>query len=590
MLDPIEVAKQGQGRDRAERTGIWISGLAHTGLVLWAIVGGALFAARETPRPQTTEVTTISAQEFEEMAARSRGAGPVGQADGNAPEQPQTPGDTTAPEGPDLALDAPDPDSNVATLPTPDAQSEDTPDLSDVENRTPPVDVATIAPEAANPPGAEVTPDTPAREDAPQTETPNRPDAPADPVPPRSALALDASRPPPDRPEGLREAVLAARRAEEAETAAAAERAEEQRLAALARENEQNQIEAEAAAAEERDRIAREAAATAEAERTEQERQDRERAEAERQREEQERLAEALRREEEERAEAERAEAVRQEQERLERERQEQERLAQERLEQERLEQERLAEEARRLETERLAEEARRAEEQRRVEQQRLQREAELREEQDRQAAAEAELARENALAEQLAEEERLQREAALAQEATPSPVDGNAPEGTGEGGGSDVLTDALNEAGASAIDPDQLDDALADAMGTTRPSEIVRDTTVEIASVPMTEAEKDGFRNAVQSCWNQSTLSIEAAETLVVVGFTMSRSGVPDPDSFHIVGDVDAEPARLQAFEAARRAVMRCANGGYTLPAEKYNEWDDVEMTFTPEGVGRIE
>ena len=80
MLDPIEVAKQGQGRDRAERTGIWISGLAHTGLVLWAIVGGALFAARETPRPQTTEVTTISAQEFEEMAARSRGAGPVGQA------------------------------------------------------------------------------------------------------------------------------------------------------------------------------------------------------------------------------------------------------------------------------------------------------------------------------------------------------------------------------------------------------------------------------------------------------------------------------------------------------------------------------
>lgn len=586
MLDPIEVANQGQGRDRAERVGVWISGLAHTGLVLWAIVGGALFAARETPPPQMTDVTTISTQEFEELAARSRGAGPVGQADGNAPEQPQAPGDTTAPEGPDLALDAPDPDSNVATLPTPDAQSEDTPDLSDVENRTPPVDVATIAPESANPPSAEAAPDTPSREDAPQTETPDRPDTPADPVPPRSALALDASRPPPDRPEGLREAVLAARRAEEAEAAAAAERAEEQRLAALARENEQAQIEAEAAAAQERDRIAREAAAEAEAERAEQERREREQAEAERQQQEQERLAEALRREEEERrAEAERAEAARQEQERLDREQQEQERLAQERIEQERL-----AEEARRLETERLAEEARRAEEQRRVEQQRLQREAELREERDRQAAADAELARENALAEQLAEEERLQREAAMAEEATPSPFDGNAPEGTGEGGGSDVLTDALNEAGAAAIDPDQLDDALAHAMGTTRPSEIVRDSTVEIASLPMTEAEKDGFRNAVQSCWNQSTLSIEAAETRVVVGFTMNRSGLPDPDSFHIVGEPDAEPARLQAFEAARRAVMRCANGGYTLPAEKYNEWDDVEMTFTPEGVGRIE
>lgn len=579
MLDPLEA--EPKGRDRAERAGFWISGLAHTGLVLWAIVGGALFAARETPRPQMTDVTTISAQEFEEMAARSRGAGPVGQADGNAPVQPQAPGDTSAPEGPDLALDAPDPDSNVATLPTPDAQSEETPDLSDVENRTPPVDVATIAPEAANPPGAEAVPDTPARENTPQTETPGRPDAPADPVPPRSALALDASRPPPDRPEGLREAVLAARRAEEAATAAAAEQAEEQRLAALARENEESRIEAEAAAAEERDRIAREAAAAAEAERAEQQA-EAQRAEEERQ--ERERLAEALRREEE-RAEAERAE----EQRRAEAERQEQERL-----DRERREQERLAEEARRLETERLAEEARRVEEQRRVEQQRLQREAELREEQQRQAAADAELARENALAEQLAEEERLQREAALAQEATPSPVDGNAPEGEGEGGGSDVLTDALNEAGAAAIDPDQLDDALADAMGTTRPSEIVRDTSVQIASVPMTEAEKDGFRNAVQSCWSQASLSLDARETRVVVGFSMDRNGIPDANSFHIVGEPDADPARQQLFETARRHILRCAiektPPGYTLPAEKYNEWDDVEMTFTPEGVGRIE
>ncbi|TKW66389.1 MAG: hypothetical protein DI616_10540 [Paracoccus denitrificans] len=589
MLDPVEVAHQGQGRDRAERVGIWISGLAHTGLVLWAIVGGALFAARENPRPQMTDVTTISTQEFDEMAARSRGAGPVGQADGNAPVQPQAPGDTTAPEGPDLALDAPDPDSQVATLPTPDAQSEDTPDLSDIESRTPPVDVATIAPDAARAPTAEATPSAPAADDAPVTDTPSRPDQPAQPEPPRSALALDRSRPPPDRPDGLRDAVLAARRAEEAEAAAAAERAEEQRLAALAREAEEAEQQAEAAAAQERDRIAREAAAEEEAERAEQERVAREQAEAERaeqERAEQERLAEELRRQEEERAEAERLE-----QERLaEAERQEQERLEQESIAQERLEQERLAEEARQQEAARLAEEARRAEEERRAEQQRLQREAELRDEEQRLADAEAEIARENALAEQLAEEERLQREAAMAEEATPSPVDGNAPEGEGEGGGSDVLTDALNEAGAAAIDPDQLDDALADAMGTTRPSEIVRDTSVEIASIPMTEVEKDSFRTAVQSCWSQSTLSLEALETSVVVGFTMDRSGVPDPDSFHIVGDVEAQPDRQQAFEAARRAVMRCTNGGYALPAEKYNEWDDVEMTFTPEGVGRIE
>ena len=568
MLDPLEVQHQGQGRDRAERIGIWISGMAHTGLVLWAIVGGALFAARENPPQQIADVTTISAQEFDELAARSRGAGPVGQADGQAPEQPQMPGDTTAPEGPDLALEAPQPDSNAVALSPPDPQSENRPDLSDVEAPNPPVDVATIAPDPTTPPRAEPVPDMPAADSTPLTETPSRPDAPLTPEPPRSALALDASPPPPDRPEGLREAVLAARREAEAQAAAAAAQAEEERLAALAREDAARQIEAEAAAAAERDRIAREAAAA------EQDRIAREQAEAERQ--EQERLAEAARRAEEERL----AEEARQEQERLERER----------LEQERLEQERLAEEARQREIERLADEARRAEEERRAEQQRLEREAAERAEQERQAAAEAELALRDALAEQLAEEARLQREAALADEATPSPVDGNAPEGTGEGGGSDILTDALNEAGASAIDPDQLDDALADAMGVTRPSEIVRDLSVEIASVPMTEAEKDGFRSAVQECWSASTLSLVAMDTRVVVGFAMDRAGLPDRDSFRIVGDPDADPARQQLYEVARRNVIRCAKGGYLLPPEKYNEWDDIEMTFSPSGVERIE
>lgn len=557
MLDPLEVQHEGQGRDRTERIGIWISGLAHTGLVLWAIVGGALFAARENPPQQIADVTTISAQEFEELAARSRGAGPVGQADGQAPEQPQMPGDTTAPEGPDLALEAPQPDSNAVALPLPDPQSENRPDLSDVEAPNPPVEVATIAPDPTTPPRAEPVPDMPAADSTPVTETPSRPDAPLTPVPPRSALALDRSPAPPDRPEGLREAALAARR--EAEAQAAAAQAEEERLAALAREEAARQIEAEAAAAE-RDRIAREAAAEAQAE---QERIAREQAEAERQ-------------EQERRAEEERlaAEARRLEEER----RAEEARLEQERLDRERLEQERLAEEARRAEEERLAE------------QQRLEREAAERAEQERQAAAEAELALRDALAEQLAEEARLQREAALAEEATPSPVDGNAPEGTGEGGGSDILTDALNDAGASAINPDQLDDALADAMGVTRPSEIVRDLSVEIASVPMTEAEKDGFRSAVQECWSASTLSQDAMDTRVVVGFTMDRGGLPDPDSFRIVGELDADPARQQLYEVARRNVIRCAKGGYLLPPEKYNEWDDIEMTFSPAGVERIE
>ena len=193
-------------------------------------------------------------------------------------------------------------------------------------------------------------------------------------------------------------------------------------------------------------------------------------------------------------------------------------------------------------------------------------------------------------MAEQLAEQQRLQDAAQNAQEATPSPVDGNAPEGEGEGGGSDVLTDALNEASTAEIEANDLDDALADAMGETRPSELPPREAVDIASVPMTQSEKDGFRDAVQSCWNLGAVSTEVLETRVVVGFAMGRDGRPDPDSFRIVGEPEADGPRQQAFEAARRAIMRCAGAGYKLPADKYNEWDDVEMTFTPNGVEGFE
>ena len=38
------------------------------------------------------------------------------------------------------------------------------------------------------------------------------------------------------------------------------------------------------------------------------------------------------------------------------------------------------------------------------------------------------------------------------------------------------------------------------------------------------------------------------------------------------------------QAFEAARRAIIRCGSNGYDLPREKYGQWQNIEMTFNPE------
>ena len=47
-------------------------------------------------------------------------------------------------------------------------------------------------------------------------------------------------------------------------------------------------------------------------------------------------------------------------------------------------------------------------------------------------------------------------------------------------------------------------------------------------------------------------------------------------------------QPERVTArqIEAARRAILRCQSGGYQLPADKYEQWKDVVITFDPSGM----
>ena len=36
-------------------------------------------------------------------------------------------------------------------------------------------------------------------------------------------------------------------------------------------------------------------------------------------------------------------------------------------------------------------------------------------------------------------------------------------------------------------------------------------------------------------------------------------------------------------AWQAARRAILRCEGAGYGLPAEKFAQWREIEMVFNP-------
>lgn len=101
----------------------------------------------------------------------------------------------------------------------------------------------------------------------------------------------------------------------------------------------------------------------------------------------------------------------------------------------------------------------------------------------------------------------------------------------------------------------------------------------------PLTGGEKDALRVAVSSCWNVGSLSSAALQTTVVVGVSMTPEGKPVTSSIRMLtssGGPDA--AANQAYEAARRAIIRCGSKGYDLPPEKYGQWQEIEMTFNPE------
>jgi len=100
-----------------------------------------------------------------------------------------------------------------------------------------------------------------------------------------------------------------------------------------------------------------------------------------------------------------------------------------------------------------------------------------------------------------------------------------------------------------------------------------------------LTAREKDAFRLAISRCWNVGSLSSEALRVTVTVAVTFTEDGRPVADSIRMISaDGGSGRAARRAFEAARRAVIRCGASGYDLPPEKYADWREVELVFNPE------
>lgn len=100
----------------------------------------------------------------------------------------------------------------------------------------------------------------------------------------------------------------------------------------------------------------------------------------------------------------------------------------------------------------------------------------------------------------------------------------------------------------------------------------------------PMTAGEKDGLRLAVQKCWNVPAGLANAEDLVVTVGVELAQDGTLAGDPYQVEPQGELGPGFRQAFEAARRALIRCAP--YDLPADKYEQWRNLEVVFNPKNM----
>ncbi|MBF9041284.1 MAG: hypothetical protein ACO2ZI_05985 [Paracoccaceae bacterium] len=128
--------------------------------------------------------------------------------------------------------------------------------------------------------------------------------------------------------------------------------------------------------------------------------------------------------------------------------------------------------------------------------------------------------------------------------------------------------------------------DPLADAIAAAVADAVSASATPSVPSgPPLSSGEVDGLIADVRACWNLGALSSEAQRTIVTISVTLGQDGRPNAGSIRMIDSSGGSDASVsQAFEAGRRAILRCGASGFNLPPEKYDQWQTIEMVFNPE------
>lgn len=99
------------------------------------------------------------------------------------------------------------------------------------------------------------------------------------------------------------------------------------------------------------------------------------------------------------------------------------------------------------------------------------------------------------------------------------------------------------------------------------------------------------GIPLSVAKCWNVGSLSVDALRVSVTISFTVDSDLKPNVATIRLEGSKNGDSVAVkQAFDAARRAIIRCGVRGYSdglvkkFGARNVLEPLQVTLTFNPE------
>jgi hypothetical protein len=141
----------------------------------------------------------------------------------------------------------------------------------------------------------------------------------------------------------------------------------------------------------------------------------------------------------------------------------------------------------------------------------------------------------------------------------------------------------ALETPTEDAVDPVAAALAAAGAVETSTPTPSPTPTP-GLSGGQLSEGDKTGFLRQIGNCWNVGATSTGALNTVVEMSFSMTLDAKPVQGSFQLISSSGGSANDADtAFEAARRAIIRCTSEGYDLPRDQYEQWQWVILTVDP-------